>query len=356
MTDAIDDRLAPFDYELPDERVARHPAARRDAARLLHLGEGLGDRCVSDLPQLLRSGDLLVINDTKVLPARLFARRASGGAVELLLEGAEGPWVEGLARPARRLKAGESLRVVHPTTRAPIDGLTVQVGERTGEGTLRLRPLPDPMTVMEAAGQLPIPPYLGRPEEPADRDRYQTVFARAPGAVAAPTAGLHLTDTLFDRLAAAGVERATVTLHVGAGTFRNLRPQDLDRGILHPERWVVPAATAAAIERCRARGGRVVAVGTTSTRTLESAALPGGRVAAGQGETRLFIQPGYRFGVVDVLLTNFHLPRSSLLMLVGAFAGVERVMAGYRHAVAAGYRFYSYGDAMLVEAGGPRTD
>ena len=356
MTDAPDPRLAAFDYDLPDALVARHPAARRASARLLHVGVRPHDHTVSDLPRLLRPGDLLVVNDTRVLPARLHARRASGGAVELLLEGADGPWVEGLARPARRLKLGERLQVVHPTTRVSLEGLSVEVGERTGEGTLRLRPRPSPMAVMEAAGQLPIPPYLGRAEEPSDRDRYQTVFARAPGAVAAPTAGLHLTEPLFAQLASAGIERASVTLHVGAGTFRNLRPSDLDRGSLHPERWVIPPETEAAISRCRERRGRVVAVGTTSTRTLESAAAPGGRVTAGQGETRLFIRPGYRFAVVDALLTNFHLPRSSLLMLVGAFAGVDRVMAAYRHAVAGGYRFYSYGDAMLVEAARGRTD
>ena len=343
------DPLAPYDYDLSQDAIATHPPSRRDGGRLLDLtGATARDAMVVDLPSLLRAGDLVVLNDTRVLHARVFAKRKTGGRVELLLLGlGEGHEVDAMARPARRLKVGEVLGIcdVHGEQ---VDGMTAEVVGRLDGGALRLRLEPAPAAVMAVAGEVPLPPYFRREAEAADRVRYQTVFAREPGAVAAPTAGLHLTDTLFAALDARGVDRAFVTLHVGAGTFRNLRPEDLTRGELHAERWRVPEETASAIARCRSRGGRVVAIGTTSTRTLESAVDGAGQVAAGEGTTRLFVQPGYRFRAVDLLWTNLHLPRSSLLMLVCAMGGVERVMRAYRHAAAVGYRFFSYGDAMLV--------
>ncbi len=348
--EAADPRLAPFDYELPDELVARHPAARRTDARLMVLdGDQRHHGTVAALGGWLRPGDVLVMNDTRVLPARVHAQRASGGRVELLFLGVEpgrdGTWA--MARPARRLKPGESLRLTHRDGTV-VPGVSVTLRHRGDDGAWALDCLPDRATVLAAAGEVPLPPYLGRPPVPADTERYQTVFAGPAGAVAAPTAGLHLTHELLAALEAQGVATARVTLHVGAGTFRNLRPEDLDRGRLHAEQWTVSAEAAARINAAKAAGGRVVAVGTTSTRTLESAADPEGRVRAGTGSTELFIRPGYRFAVVDALLTNFHLPRSSLLMLVGALAGVARVQAAYAEAVARRYRFFSYGDAMLV--------
>ncbi len=340
------DPLAPYDYDLPPDRIARAPAERREAARLLVLGgSGLADRRVVDLPDLLEPGDLLLANDTRVMRARLRARRATGGRVELLLlEPGEGSRARAMARPGRRLKAGEVLDVLGeagPAGRARLEA-------RHPDGTWTVACDPLPTELMARAGHVPLPPYIDRPDGALDRERYQTVFAGPLGAVAAPTAGLHLGRELLDALARRGVGFATVTLHVGPGTFRNLRPEDLARGVLHEEPYTVPPATAEAIAATRRRGGRVVAVGTTSTRTLESAAAPDGTVRAGSGRTGLFIRPGHRFRVVDALLTNFHLPRSSLLMLVAAFAGRERVLAAYRHAVARGYRFYSYGDAMLL--------
>lgn len=343
------DPLAPFDYDLPPDAIATRPPADRDGGRLLDLsGLRVRDAAVVDLPGLLKRGDLLVLNDTRVLHARLWARRATGGRVELLLLGlGDGHTVEAMARPARRLKPGEVLQICDADG-DPVPGYSARIVERLSGGTFRVTPTPGPAEVMAHAGEVPLPPYFQRDAEPADRVRYQTVFARESGAVAAPTAGLHLTDSIFERLADNGVEVAFVTLHVGAGTFRNLRPEDIERGTLHAERWVVPPETARAIARCRTRGGRVVAVGTTSTRTLESAADADGHVKAGEGVTRLFIQPGYRFKVVDRLWTNLHLPRSSLLMLVCAFGGTRRVMSTYRHAVRGGYRFFSYGDAMFL--------
>lgn len=337
------DPLDAWDYDLPDDRIARRPAARRDAARLLHLplaGGAPVDHGITDLPDLLRPDDLLVANDSRVMAARLRARRASGGRVEvLLLAPGDGP-VPALLRPARRLAVGECLE-------AP--GGHVEVVAMPGEdGVAAVRPVPSAEALMDAGGELPLPPYLGRPADDADADRYQTVFAGPLGSAAAPTAGLHLTHGLLDRLRDVGVGFATVTLHVGIGTFRPLRPEDVVAGELHPEPWWVPEATAAAVNRTRARGGRVIAVGTTSTRVLESAAAADGTLAPGAGTTRLFVRPGHRWRLVDGLLTNFHLPRSSLLQLVAALVGRERLLAAYRDAVARGYRFYSYGDAMLL--------
>lgn len=310
---------------------------------------GLADRQITDLPGCLSPGDVLVVNDTRVLAARLATRRATGGAVEvLLLSDTPGPdgCVPAMVRPGRRLKAGESLAVLKDG--ASVEGLSVVLESRLPDGTWRVRPTPEPAAVMAEAGALPLPPYFRRDFQADDARRYQTVFAGPPGAIAAPTAGLHLSEEILAALDARGVRRHHITLHVGPGTFRNLRSADLDAGLLHRERFSVPAETASAVNLARAEGRRVVAVGTTSTRCLESAAVDG-MLQPGEGSTRLFIQPGYRFAVVDRLLTNFHLPRSSLLMLACAFGGQERVMAAYRNAITSGYRFYSYGDAMLLD-------
>jgi len=353
MNSAPDPRLVPYDYRLPESLIARYPPTDRDGGRLLDLrGPAAADRRVVDLPGLLDPGDLLVVNDARVLSARIAARRQTGGAVEVLFLGNmpdEDGALPAMLRPSRRLKPGERLRV--QAGEDLVDGLSVTLVDKQADGSWRVVASPSADAVMDAAGRLPLPPYFNRDAEALDTERYQTVFADKPGAVAAPTAGLHLTPALLERLDARGVRLARVTLYVGAGTFRNLRPTDLDSGTLHPERFEISAETAAAIADTRTRGGRVVSVGTTSTRCLESAALGGRLVRAGGGETRLFIQPGYRFKVVDRLLTNFHLPQSSLLMLVCALGGQARVLAAYRHAVAAGYRFYSYGDAMLVDPG-----
>lgn len=341
--DEPDDDLERWQYHLPPDRVASHPAPRRDEARLLVLdrdGGTLRHRVVRDLPGLLRPGDLLVANDSRVIPARLRCVRASGGQVEILVLSPEEGAVPALLRPARRLKVGESLAVV-------------------GGGRIRVVALPDdeglasvvcePSTAaVLASGEMPIPPYLGREAEPVDAERYQTVYAAQAGSVAAPTAGLHLTHELLAELQGAGIGFATVTLHVGIGTFRPLRAEDVARGELHPEPWVVPQDTAEAIARTRAAGGRVIAVGTTSTRVLETAARDDGSVPAGGGTTRLFIRPPWRWKAVDGLLTNFHLPGSSLLMLVGSLVERDRLLEAYREAVREKYRFYSYGDAMLV--------
>lgn len=337
------DLLPDWHYDLPDDRIARFPADPRDAARLLVLprdGGPLSDRTVSDLPSLLRPGDLLVVNDTRVMSARLRTHRTSGGAVEVFLLAATGTEVPCLLRPARRLVEGELLQL-------PDGGQVVLLARPDDDGVARVR-LDRPADVLMAAlGELPLPPYFGRDAQDADADRYQTMFAGPLGSAAAPTAGLHFTSRLLDALRVAGVGVATVTLHVGIGTFRNLHPEDLERGLLHPEPWTVPQATADAIATTRAAGGRVIAVGTTSTRTLESAWVDGA-VRAGVGVTRLFVRPPYTFRAIDGLVTNFHLPQSSLLLLVGALAGRERLLGAYVHALSAGYRFYSYGDAMLL--------
>jgi len=346
--------MADLAYALPEHRIARHPPTERDGGRLLVLGaEGRRDAMVRQLPELLRAGDLLVINDTRVVPARLFARRASGGAVEaLVLPGTgEGSRREALLRPGRRLDPGEELVVAGPDG-SPAGQLRLVARLPDGRWTVDLVPAPE--LLLERAGHMPLPPYLGRPDGPEDRERYQTVYAGPAGAVAAPTAGLHLSRPLLQALQDRGLRLATVTLHVGIGTFRPLRPEEVAAGELHEEPWILPPETAAAVARTRAEGGRIVAVGTTSTRVLESAALPDGTVQAGQGLTRLFIRPGRPFRVVDRLLTNLHLPGSSLLALVQAFAGVARVRAAYAHAIASGYRFYSYGDAMLLDLDPPR--
>jgi S-adenosylmethionine:tRNA ribosyltransferase-isomerase len=339
-------RLADFDFALPPERIAQEPLAERDAARLLVLRRASrtwAHGSVRELPDLLREGDLLVVNATKVEPARLRGRKASGGAAEaLLLEpGARpGEW-RALVR-ARALRVGAKLRFARGE-----EALEAEVAQLDADGSAVLAFAPEAKP--HALGEAPLPPYIHRPEpRPEDEARYQTVYARVPGAVAAPTAGLHLSHALLTRLAAAGVAVAELVLHVGPGTFRPLGEAELAAGRLHAERFELPDATAQAVAETRRRGGRVVAVGTTSARVLESCAHEDGAVAPGAGTTDLFLRPGHRFRAVDALLTNFHLPRSSLLLLVAAFAGRDAVLGAYADAIAAGYRFYSYGDAMLI--------
>lgn len=328
----LDAALAPYDFDLPDAQIARHPPAERDAGRLLVVGPPHRDATVRDLPSLLQPGDLVVVNDVRVHRARLRAARASGGAVEVLLVG-DG---EALVRPGRRLKEGERL---------PCGPGFVHLLARLPDGRWRVACEPDVDTLADAAGEIPLPPYLDRAPTGDDEVRYQTVFARHGHlrAAAAPTAGLHFTPDLLAAMDARGVARAHVTLEVGLGTFRPLQAEQIAAGQLHPERFTVPDETWDAVRRAR----RVVAVGTTVARALESATGPG------PGTTTLFIREGYRFRRVGALFTNFHLPRSSLLMLVSAFGGRERVLDAYRHAVAAGYRFFSYGDAMLLTPGTP---
>ena len=334
---------ADFNYELPDALIAREPAARRADSRLLHLDGATGsivDRAFRDLPALLRAGDLMVFNDTRVVPARLYARKATGGRAEILLERViDGP------RALVQLKASKP--PAPGSTLAVDGGGAARVAGRDGEFWVLEFDRPA-AAVFESQGEMPLPPYLRRAPESWDRERYQTVYAREPGAVAAPTAGLHFDEATIEACRAAGVDTARVTLHVGAGTFQPVRADDVADHVMHAERAEVPAATCAAIAACRARGGRVLAIGTTAVRALECAAAAD-PLAPWSGDTRLFITPGYRFRVVDRLLTNFHLPESTLLMLVSAFAGTARVLAAYRHAVAQQYRFFSYGDAMLVE-------
>ncbi len=345
--------LADYDFHLPAERIAQHPARPRDAARLLCVAaDGLVDRIVRDLPDLLRPGDLLVANDTRVIPAQLTARRGEARiGITLDQPRADGTW-HALARNARRLRVGDVL------TFEGSDTLTAVVQARDPDGGVALAFNRADVALGRAlrqAGALALPPYIDRPSGPLPEDAqdYQTVFARHDGAVAAPTAGLHFTPALLDALAARGIGRTTVTLHVGAGTFLPMRGEDPDAHRIHAERGVVTPEAAAAINAC---AGRIVAVGTTSVRLLESAADEDGKVQPFQGETTLFIRPGHRFQVVDLMVTNFHLPRSTLFMLVCAFAGTERMRAAYAHAIAAGYRFYSYGDACLLEAEGDRPN
>ncbi|MEI8303730.1 MAG: tRNA preQ1(34) S-adenosylmethionine ribosyltransferase-isomerase QueA [Burkholderiales bacterium] len=335
-------KLSDFDYELPESLIALHPPRERSASRLLVVppeGEP-ADRRVSDLPGLLRAGDLLVMNDTRVIRARLHGTKAgSGGRVEVLIER-----VTDSDTAIAQVRASKTPR---PGTVLELGAARATVGERVGEfHSLRFSEPVD--AVMQREGSLPLPPYIDRPAGHDDDERYQTVYAREAGAVAAPTAGLHFDDALLRALAQAGVGTAFVTLHVGAGTFQPVRVDDVSAHRMHSERYTVPAATAEAIARTRAAGGRIVAVGTTSLRTLESVADAQGRVPACQGETALFITPGCRLRVADLLFTNFHLPRSTLLMLVSAFAGVRRIRAAYAHAIAQRYRFFSYGDAMLL--------
>jgi S-adenosylmethionine:tRNA ribosyltransferase-isomerase len=335
-------RRADFSYALPEGLIADRPLARRGASRLLALDGASGalrDLAFDDLPGLLRPGDILVLNDTRVLPARLRGRKSSGGACEILLER--------LLGGGRFLALARASKGFSPGTRIDLPaGASAKVIGRRGE-FLEFELDREALPYFEAHGSVPLPPYVAREPEDADRDRYQTVYAAEPGAVAAPTAGLHFDLEALARLEQDGIALARVTLHVGAGTFTPMRVDAVERHVMHSERVRVTADTVAAIESARARGGRAVAVGTTVVRALEAAAT-GGRLAAFEGDTDIFIRPGHRFRAVDALLTNFHLPESTLLVLVSAFAGRERVLAAYHHAVAAGYRFFSYGDAMFV--------
>ncbi len=337
--------ISDFDYLLPQELIARHPLPERSASRLLHVDASAGawtDRMFTELPDLLRPGDLLVFNDSRVIKARLRGEKASGGKMEVLVERILGEH-EALVhlRASKKPRAGGRLWLA--------GAIEAEVLGREGElFRLHLDPARSVLEWLEAHGEVPLPPYIDRAPEAEDAQRYQTVYAREPGSVAAPTAGLHFDEAVLARLQAMGVETARVTLHVGAGTFQPVRVERVEAHRMHSERYVVPPETVAAVEAAQARGGRILAVGTTSLRTLEAAAA-GGRLVAGGGETDLFITPGYRFRVVDRLLTNFHLPRSTLLMLVYAFGGVELMRRAYAHAVEQRYRFFSYGDAMLIE-------
>jgi len=337
-------RLSDFDYDLPPELVAQAPAATRSASRLLHVeGDRLHDLAFAALPSLLSRGDLVVFNDTRVIAARVHGTKSTGGRAELLIErvvGDDEAWAQVRASHAPRIGAHIDLP----------GGARATVLEREDRFYRLAFENASPLFAwLDRHGEVPLPPYIARRAGQDDRERYQTIYAREPGAVAAPTAGLHFDDATMDALAQRGVERAFVTLHVGAGTFQPVQHEDLARHVMHEEWFAIPQATADAVARARARGGRVVAVGTTSLRALESAADEEGALRAGPARTTLFITPGYRFRTVDRLLTNFHLPKSTLLMLVSAFAGYGRIRAAYAHAVAARYRFFSYGDAMLLD-------
>ena len=336
-------RLSDFDYELPSELIAQAPPAARTTSRLMHVaGARIEDRRFTDLPDLLAPGDLLILNDTRVIRSRLHGRRETGGRVELLLErivASDEAWVQLAAshppKPGGRLLLpGEA---------------TATVRKRDGRFFLLRFAIEGGLEAyFERWGEVPLPPYIDRAPTPEDSERYQTVYARHPGAVAAPTAGLHFDAPLLGRLSERGVDLAYLTLHVGAGTFQPVETEDLSRHRMHSERFSIPEETIAAVERARRAGRSVVAIGTTTLRALESAAT-GGEPRPGESETALFITPGYRFSVVDRLLTNFHLPRSTLLMLVSAFAGFDAIRAAYAYAVRERYRFFSYGDAMLLE-------
>ena len=343
-------RLDDFDYDLPPELIAQAPAAARSASRLLHLDGRTGtvqDRQFADLPDLLQAGDLLVLNDTRVIKARLTGRKASGGQIEVLIE---------------RVLAGDQAYAQVRASHAPKPGsvliledvLEATVVERQGDlFRLRFSGTDDVFDLLERHGAIPLPPYITHAPDATDAARYQTVYAATPGAVAAPTAGLHFDEMLLAAMRARGIETATLTLHIGAGTFQPVRAQDLAAHQMHGEWFSLPQATVDALQRARAAGGRIVAVGTTSLRALETAAATAdGLPVAGAGETQLFILPGYRFRVVDRLLTNFHLPKSTLLMLVSAVAGMAHIRRAYQHAIAQRYRFFSYGDAMLIDRAG----
>ena len=359
MSLTVDD----FDFPLPPELIAQHPAAERRGSRLLHVNSAqLNDRQFADLPSLLEKGDLLVFNDTRVIKARFFGQKETGGQVAVLLErivddthaiaqirASKSP------KPGTRLKLADAFEVI-VTGRAGASGefFALEYTHRAPqEGPLGGSSL---WELAETYGKLPLPPYIEHPAEGADETRYQTVYAREPGAVAAPTAGLHFDDAMLDSLRAQGINTAFLTLHVGAGTYQPVRVDKIADHRMHSERFDIPQVTANAIAATRAAGGRVIAVGTTSLRSLESAGNADGSVRTGPAETDIFITPGYRFKVVDRMITNFHLPKSTLLMLVSAFAGYDNIRAAYAHAVAERYRFFSYGDAMLLERTGQPAD
>jgi S-adenosylmethionine:tRNA ribosyltransferase-isomerase len=338
--------LDDFNFDLPPELIAQHPAAERAASRLLQVSDHtLHDRRFSDLAELVAPGDLLVFNDTRVIKARLLGQKESGGQIEVMIER-----IIDARHAVAQIRASKSPK---PGSRITLEEtITLTVTGRAGEQgeffALELADAGDLWALIERHGRLPLPPYITHAVEGDDEMRYQTVFARHPGAVAAPTAGLHFDDAMLVRLRAQGVELAWLTLHVGAGTFQPVRVHNLTEHRMHSERFDIPQATVDAIASTRARGGRVIAVGTTSLRALEAAAQSG-ELSAGPAETSIFITPGYSFRVVDRLLTNFHLPKSTLLMLVSAFAGTDAIRAAYLHAIAQRYRFFSYGDAMLLD-------
>jgi S-adenosylmethionine:tRNA ribosyltransferase-isomerase len=343
MSLTVDD----FDFPLPPELIAQHPAPERTGSRLLHVcGQQAFDRKFADLPGLLKAGDLLVFNDTRVIKARFFGCKDTGGMIEVMLERIiDATHAICQIRASKAPKAGSTMRLA--------DAFTVKMTGRAGaDGDFFALELVEPGDFWELAeqhGKLPLPPYIEHPAEGADETRYQTVYAREPGAVAAPTAGLHFDEAMLGKLRAQGVNTAFLTLHVGAGTYRPMRVEKIADHRMHSERFDIPRATAEAIAATRAAGGRIIAVGTTSLRALESAGSEEGTVRVGGAETSIFITPGYHFKVVDRLITNFHLPKSTLLMLVSAFAGYDNIRDAYTHAVAERYRFFSYGDAMLLE-------
>lgn len=361
--------VSDFDFHLPEELIAQEPAQDRAGSRMLALDRVTGrweDRMFRDFPAMLRPGDLLVLNDSRVIPARLFAHRAglhtqeghqATGRVQVLLAEQLSEWEwKALVRPGRKVLTGERLdflphdaktgRVADAAT-AELRAEVVAHGE-FGERMLRFEPVADFFGTVERLGHMPLPPYIHREDEPADRERYQTVYAQERGSVAAPTAGLHFTPEILDAIRSRGVEIATVTLHVGLGTFQPVRVERVEDVRLHAERYTISQETAAALNAARREGRRIVAAGTTTVRTLEHCARVGEEFAPHSGTTNIFIAPGFEFRVVSALLTNFHLPQSTLLMLVSAFGGRERVLAAYRHAVEMGYRFFSYGDCMFV--------
>jgi S-adenosylmethionine:tRNA ribosyltransferase-isomerase len=359
----VSSRLSDYDFELPEAQIAQQPLGARDASRLMHVSRTTGTwehRRFTDLAELLRPGDLLVLNDARVIPARLLGTKAgTGGRVELLVVRPAASTLTSAAltqapESSDWICLGQASKGLKPGARVNFHGgLVAEVLESLGGGEYRVRFHAPPgasfQELLEQAGKLPLPPYITREPDAADADRYQTVYARASGSVAAPTAGLHFTEATFAALQERGVKLAMVTLDVGPGTFLPVREEELERHKMHPERYGVSEETAAAVNAAKAEGRRVVAVGTTVVRTLESATDPQtGLLRAGMGDTVLFIRPGFSFRQVDVLLTNFHLPRSTLLMLVSALLGRERTLAAYREAVRTGYRFFSYGDAMLV--------
>ncbi|MGI8771746.1 MAG: tRNA preQ1(34) S-adenosylmethionine ribosyltransferase-isomerase QueA [Acidobacteriaceae bacterium] len=359
--------VSDFDYVLPESLIAQHPPSERGTARMLALDRSTGaweDRHFGDFPHLLRSGDVLVLNDSRVIPARLFARRRGDpqrdlsarqtpqGRIEVLLTEQQSPseW-RALVRPGKKVAVGERLVFSAPddTAAASLSAEVIARGE-FGERTLSFDPTEDFFELLDRLGHMPLPPYIHRSDEQEDRERYQTVFARTRGSVAAPTAGLHFTPQMLRRIEQAGVEIRYVTLHVGLGTFQPVRVERLDQIHLHTERYTLPQETAIAINAARLAGRRIVAAGTTTVRVLEHCATlsADGMLAPHSGNTQIFLAPGHHFRLVDALLTNFHLPQSTLLMLVSAFAGREHTLAAYRHAVEAQYRFFSYGDCMFI--------
>jgi len=342
-------RLTEFDYDLPQELIAQHPLAERAASRLLLLNsndEQIVHQQFTALPDLLREGDLLVRNETRVIPARLLGKKQSGGQVEVLLVRQSDPvqniW-RCMTRSSKPVRVGSLLDFPEGICGEVIDA------EDDGQRLVRFTCSGDFLEVLERAGHMPLPPYIRREDHDADKDRYQTIFANNPGAVAAPTAGLHFTAETFAALAARKVDVCGVTLHVGPGTFLPVRTENLDEHRMHSEVYEIPEATATKINTARAEGRRIIALGTTVTRTLEHAVDAQGLLQAGQGETNLFIKPGFKFRIVDALITNFHLPKSTLLVLVSAFAGRDFILKAYGEAVDHGYRFFSYGDCMLIE-------